>query len=97
LPPAIPIHIDHTFSSATTVARGRPYYDGERLMVEATFASTRDAQDVRQKVADGVLDSLSIAFRGLQWKDLDGVRTCVKGELLAAEIVSVRPTRARGF
>lgn len=94
LPDSIPIHLDHTMSAASVVARGRPYYDLDRLMVEATFASTKDAQDVRQKVADGVIDSLSIVFLGKQWEDIDGVRTCVRGELLAADLVSI-PSNAR--
>lgn len=93
LPESIPIHLDHTMSAATVVARGRPYYSGDRLMVEAAFASTPDAQAVRTKVQAGVLDSLSIVFIGKQWETIDGVRTCVRGELLAADIVSVPSNR----
>jgi HK97 family phage prohead protease len=89
LPASVPIHLDHTMSAASVVARGRPYYVGDQLRVDATFASTRDAQDVRAKVLDGVIDSMSIVFRRLLWKTIEGVRTCVKGELLAADIVSV--------
>lgn len=81
-------------SAASLVARGRPYYSGDQLLVEASFASTKDAQEVRQKVADGVIDSLSIVFLGKRWETIDGVRTCVSGELLAADLVSV-PSNAR--
>lgn len=93
LPASIPIHLDHTMSAATVVARGRPYYRGSELRVDATFGTTEDAQLVRRKVKDGILDSLSIVFLGKVWKDIDGVRTCVKGELLAADIVSVPSNR----
>lgn len=93
LPASIPVHLDHTMRAASVVARARPYYVGDKLMVEARFASTPDAQDVRAKVKSGVLDSLSVVFRGMKWKDIDGVRTCVKAELLAADIVSV-PSQA---
>ena len=94
LPESIPVHLDHTMRAASVVARGRPYYDLDRLMIDAVFASTGDAQEVRQKVAEGVLDSLSIVFIGKEWRDIDGVRTCVKGELLAADLVSV-PSNSR--
>ena len=93
LPESIPIHLDHTMSAATVVARGRPYMRGDELRVDAAFGSTADAQLVRAKVKDGTLDSLSIVFIGKVWEDIDGVRTCVKGELLAADIVSVPSNR----
>ena len=89
LPASIPVHLDHTMHAANVVARARPYYVGDKLMVDATFASTPDAQDVRAKVKDGILDSLSVVFRSLKWENIDGVRTCVKAELLAADVVSV--------
>ena len=75
--------------AASLVGRGRPYYVLDDLRIDAAFASTTDAQDVRQKVADGVIDSMSIVFRGQDWEDIDGVRTCVRGELLAADLVSI--------
>lgn len=89
LPDSIPVHLDHTMSASTVIARARPYYKGDTLMVDATFSTTPDAQLVRAKVKDGTLDSLSIVFRGLKWETIEGVRTCVRGELLAADIVSV--------
>ena len=93
LPKSIPVHVDHTMRAASVVARARPYYVLDDLMIEATFSSTPDAQEVRQKVADGTLDSLSIMFTGNRWEDIAGVRTCVSGELLAADIVSVPSNR----
>lgn len=93
LPKSIPIHLDHTMQAASVVARGRPYYKGDELMVDATFSSSAFAQEVRGQVNDGTLDSLSIVFMGSEWRDIDGVRTCVKGELLAADIVSVPSNR----
>lgn len=93
LPDSIPIHLDHTMSAATVVARGRPYMRGDELRMDATFGSTPDAQLVRAKVKDETLSALSIVFLGKVWKDIDGVRTCVKGELLAADIVSVPSNR----
>ena len=32
---------------------------------------------------------MSIVFRGLMWRDIEGVRMCVKGELPACDLVSV--------
>lgn len=85
----VPVHLDHTMSAASVIGRARPAYEGRRLMVDVTLASTADAQLVRQKVADGVLDSVSIVFLGQKWENREGVRTCVKGELLAVDVVSV--------
>lgn len=92
--PTVPIHVGHTMNPQDVVARGRPYYDLDNLMVDATFGSHKDAQEVRQKVADGTLDSLSIVFLGKQWETIDGVRTCVRGDLLAADLVSI-PSNSR--
>jgi HK97 family phage prohead protease len=89
LPASVPVHLDHRMSAASVIGRGRPYMVGTELRIDATFASTKDAQEVRAKVADGVIDSMSIVFRGLDWKNIDGIRTCVKGELLAADLVSI--------
>ena len=89
LPASIPVHLDHTMRARDVIARARPYYRGDKLMIDATFTATGDAQDVRTKIRDGVLDSMSIVFRGIRWEEIDGVRTCVKGELLAADVVSV--------
>ena len=93
LPASVPVHLDHTMSAASVVARGRPFYAGDELRIDATFASTTDAQEARRKVLDGVIDSVSIVFVGLKWKNIDGVRTCIKGELLAADLVSVPSNR----
>ena len=76
-------------SAAGVIGRGKPFYNDGKLMLDARFASTPDAQTVRTKVRDGVLDSLSIVFRAIEWDKSSGTRTLVKGELLAADIVSV--------
>lgn len=89
LPASVPVHLDHTMTAATVVARAVPSYQGDRLVIDAVFASTEDAQQVRQKVADGVIDSLSVVFRALRWEQRDGIRTLVKGELLAVDLVTV--------
>ena len=89
LPKSIPVHLDHEMSAEGVIARARPYYVGNDLMVDATFDAGSKAQEIRRKVNDRILDSMSIVFRGLTWKDIDGVRTCVDAELLAADIVSI--------
>ncbi len=94
LPATVPVHLDHTMRAADIVARGRPYYSGDLLLIDATFDGGADSQDIRRKVADGIIDSLSIVFLGKQWENIDGVRTCVKGELLAADLVSVASNRS---
>ncbi len=85
----VAVHLDHTMSAAAAIGRGRPHYVGKKLMIDVTFASTPDAQLVRQKVADGIIDSVSIVFLDEKWEKVDGVRTLVKGQLLATDVVSV--------
>jgi hypothetical protein len=89
LPSSVPVHLGHTMQAADVVARARPYYQGDQLMIDARFTSTADSQEVRTKILDGTLNSLSIVFKATRWENVEGVRTCVLGELLAVDIVSV--------
>ena len=94
LPDSIPCHLDHLTTASNVVARGLPYYDTEgRLMINASFGSGPGAQEARQKVAEGLVDSVSIVFLPRRWEDRDGVRTLVAGELLACDLVSVPSNR----
>ena len=89
LPSSVPVHLDHSMSAATVIGRAVPFYVGPDLHIDCTLASTPDAQVVRQKLAEGVLNSISVVFIAQQWEQRAGVRTCVKAELLAADVVSV--------
>src|SRR4051794_33297696 len=62
LPDSIPVHLDHVISADNTVARAVPYYVGNRLMIDARFGSDEKAQQARRKVAEGLIDSVSIVF-----------------------------------
>lgn len=104
LPESVVVHADHVASVSNVVARARPYYDSSgRLMIDGTWGSGADVQAVRQKVVDGLIDSTSIVFMAEKWEDIDGVRTCTKGELLAVDLVTIPSNRdarilaARGF
>lgn len=88
----VPIHADHAMSVDRLVARGAPRYeaDGRRLVIDARFASSALAQEVRRLVADGVLTSLSVAFLNpKRARGKDGVTVIESGELLAADLVSI--------
>lgn len=89
LPASIPVHLDHTMRAADVIGGGKPFYSGDKLMIDVRLASTPDAQVVRQKLADEIIDSVSIVFLGETWETVDGVKTLVRGELLACDIVSV--------
>ena len=89
LPATVPVHLDHSMSAATTIGRGVPFYVGPDLHIDVALASTLDAQTVRTKLAEKVLDSISVVFMGQEWEQRQGVRTLVRGELLAADVVSV--------
>lgn len=94
LPESIPIHVDHNMSVRSLVARGRPYYEGETLMVSGKFASSPDAQLVRQLAVEGILDSMSVGFLDAKrYTDEKGVPHIGRGELIEASFVTVPSNR----
>ena len=48
---------------------------------------------MRTKLAEGVLNSISVVFLGQEWEQRAGFRTCVRAELLAADVVSIPSNR----
>jgi phage head maturation protease len=93
LPDSIPVHADHSFSVDRVIGRGQPYYRGAELWLDVTLGSGQAAQEVRQKISERLLDSVSIVFSGQKWETINGVRTCTKGELLACDVVTVPSNR----
>ena len=87
------MHLDHDMSARNAVARARPYYRDGRPIIDAVFGSDTAAQVVRQKVGEGLIDSVSIVFLGERWEDPKEVRTPTRGELLACDLVSVPSNR----
>lgn len=93
LPTSIPIHVDHRMDSEGLVGTGRPFYEGERLMLRGTFAGTPRAQIIRQLVRERHLGAMSVGFMGATRKTKDGTTTIVKAELLEASFVTVPSNR----
>jgi hypothetical protein len=62
LPESVPLDVDHGMSVATTVGSFRPFFDGEKMMMEAHFSSLKQAQDVRTLVDEGHIRTVSVAF-----------------------------------
>lgn len=62
LPERLPLDVDHGMSVADTIGSFRPYFDGDRLMMQATFASTPRAQEVRTLIKEGHINTVSVAF-----------------------------------
>lgn len=91
LPETIPVHAYHDFNDP--VGRGRPFYDGQTLMIEGRFAKTPRAQEIRSLVVDGVIGHMSVGFMGAARNDQDGVPTITKAELLEISFVSVPSNR----
>jgi hypothetical protein len=90
-----PLDIDHGMSVADTVGSFVPYWDGDRMMMDAHYASTDKAQDTR-KLTDpdpvtGIrhIGSVSVAFMTDKSKK-DGEQ---RRELLNAGIVAVPSNR----
>ena len=93
LPDSVPVHLGHDLRPENVVARAVPRYVGNELRIDARFGSGEASQKARRLLAEGLIDSVSIVFRGLQWRDVGGVRTCTRGELLAVDLVSI-PSQA---
>lgn len=89
LPDTIKVHLDHVMTAAGVVAKARPYYRGTRLMIDGVFGTDDLSQNVRRKVAEGLIDSVSVVFRPLEKRDVKGVPTVFRAELLACDFVSI--------
>ena len=93
----LPAHMsfdhDHGMSVMTTVASGVPRYDGDKLKVAGTWASTPEAQKVRTLVREGHVRSTSVAFMGAEYETKDGVPTIVKAEILNGAFTPIPSNR----
>ncbi len=94
LPVQVPIHVDHRMDSEGLVGSGRPYYTPDGVLkVAGTFAGTPRAQIIRQLVSEGHLSSMSVGFFAATKKDVDGVPTISKAELIEVSFVTVPSNR----
>lgn len=89
-----PLDIDHGMSVADTVGSFHPYFEGDRLMMDAVFASTAKAQDTRALVTpdeNGIrhISSVSVAFMTDKTKKSGEPQR----ELLNAGIVAIPSNR----
>ena len=84
-----PLDIDHGMSVADTIGSFHPYFDGEKMMMDATFASTPKAQEVRALIQEGHISSVSVAFMTDRSKKDSEPRR----ELLNAGIVAIPSNR----
>lgn len=100
--PAQTIVRDGHFGGAV-VGSGRPYYQGDTLMIDGRWASTPAGQENRTLVIEGHLTSMSVVFMPLEDRQVDGRRHITKGELLAVDWVDIPSNRdarvlvARGY
>ena len=90
-----PLDMDHGMSVATTIGSFRPYFDGQKMMMEANFAGDELSQRVRQLVTPdpdtGIrhIQGVSVAFMVDKTKK-DGAP---KRELLNAGVVCIQSNR----
>lgn len=93
LPASIPVHAFHDFNDP--VGRAVPTYDEQgRLVGRGHFASTPRAQEIRQLVADGVINNTSVGFMAAHRSYPDGgVPEVTSAELLEVSFVSVPSNR----
>lgn len=93
LPEHITFDSDHQMSVAGTVGSGRPSIDDEgRLIVDGTFASTPQAQQVRALVNEGHIRTTSVAFVSEKVPAKDGKARIVR-ELLNGAFVAIPANR----
>lgn len=89
-----PLDIDHGMSVADTIGSFVPYFDGQKMMMDARFANTAKAQEVRALVTpdeSGIrhIQSVSVAFMVDKTKKSGTPRR----ELLNAGIVAIPANR----
>lgn len=89
LPEHITFDVDHGLKTSAVVGSGRPYYDGDRLMVRGTFSSIPRAQEVRTLVNEGHIRTTSVAFHRAEKEAKDGVTYITKAALLNGSFVPV--------
>ncbi|RAV17507.1 hypothetical protein DQP57_00335 [Mycobacterium colombiense] len=84
-----PLDMDHGMSVAETVGSFTPYFDGQKMMMDAYFSSIPRAQEVRTLVDEGHIRTVSVAFMVDKTKK-SGEK---KRELLNAGIVAIPSNR----
>lgn len=96
LPEWLPLDIDHGMTVADTIGKFHPYWDGDRMLMDAYFASTPKAQEARALVHDLKDDNggshplgVSVAFMTDKSKK-DGE---ARRELLNAGLVAIPSNR----
>lgn len=95
LPAHMPIDLDHAMTVEKTVASGRPFYDGDVLKFEGTWASHPLAQMVRGLVDEGHIRTMSVAYMGARYEvdEKDGLPHLRSAELLNAGVVGIPSNR----
>ena len=95
VPEHITIDVDHEMTVEKTIGSGRPFYDGQVLRFEGTYASHPLAQMVRGLVDEGHIRTMSVAYMNPVYEvdSKDGKRHLRKGELLNAGIVGIASNR----
>lgn len=88
LPPTVPLLAYHNMNDPIGVCR--PRYEGGRLLIDARFASTARAQELRTLVNEGALSSVSVGFITAKRRaDAQGVTHITAAELLEVSVVAV--------
>jgi hypothetical protein len=97
LPERITVDSDHGMSVATTIGSARPYFDGDRLMIDAAFSSLERAQEVRTLVTEGHIKTVSVAALVDRWGGDAGIDLVAKdhdGRLWAIQAKAYAPENA---
>lgn len=93
----VPVYDGHSWVTnpdRSPIGRAEPFYRGRELHVRGRFASTPDAQLVRTKVREGIVDAMSVVFvPKVKTKNSAGVTVISDAELLSVDFVGVGSQR----
>jgi hypothetical protein len=89
----LPVHLNHELRVESLVGRAVPRYQGGKLIIDGVFAGTELAASTRQLVLDGVLTTMSVVFIDSQRRNVEGVPTITRAELVAVDFVSIPSNR----
>jgi HK97 family phage prohead protease len=90
LPASIPIYYHHDWQAgAMPVGKARPFQDGDVLKATGVFAPTPRAQELRELVNGGFVDSMSVGFTRTKREVIQGQKSVVKADLFEASFTPI--------
>lgn len=89
LPESIPIHKNHDLTDP--IGRGTPEWGDEpgKIIVKGYYSAKPAAQEVRQDVKDGIIDSMSVGFIKAIREKVEGKTVITKASMLEGTFTAI--------